>query len=231
MTWIVTGASRGLGRHIALQLAGQGDEVLAIARDGGLLHTLADAAPGRITPLVLDLADATAIAPTMAAALAPLAQVSGLVNNAGIGAWRPFVEHSEAESLAIVQVNLAAAIQMTHAVLPRLLAQGRGHIVHVGSDLARRPQANMAVYAATKHGLAGFSHSLLREVKDRGVKVSLVNPGIIDTGFGGGAEGSRDAAWSLRPAELAALVVQVLRQPGHQLVDELTVHPLGQDGY
>jgi short-subunit dehydrogenase len=87
----------------------------------------------------------------------------------------------------------------------------------------------MAVYAASKHGLAGFSHSLLREVKGAGIKVSLINPGIIDTDFGGAAEGSRDASWSLRPAQLADLIVQVIEQPGSTLVDELTVHPLGQD--
>jgi short-subunit dehydrogenase len=109
------------------------------------------------------------------------------------------------------------------------LAQGSGHIVNVGSDLARRPLANMAVYAAAKHGLAGFSHSLLREVKQAGVKVSLVNSGIVDTDFGGAAEGSRDAHWSLQPADLAQLIVQLIEQPGNVVVDELSVHPLGQD--
>ncbi|MBL8243379.1 MAG: SDR family NAD(P)-dependent oxidoreductase, partial [Rhodanobacteraceae bacterium] len=108
-------------------------------------------------------------------------------------------------------------------------AQRAGHIVNIGSDLARRPLANMAAYVASKHGLAGFSHSLLREVKDAGIKVSLVNPGIIDTGFGGGSEGSRDRAASLHPATLARLILDAVLQPGSVVVDELTVHPAGQD--
>jgi short-subunit dehydrogenase len=87
----------------------------------------------------------------------------------------------------------------------------------------------MAPYVAAKHGLAGFSHSLLREVRASGIKVSLINPGIIDTDFGGGTEGSRDPAASLRPEELARLIIQVIDQPGSTLVDELSVHPLGQD--
>jgi short-subunit dehydrogenase len=182
-----------------------------------------------VEPLLLDLADGTRLSAKIGAAIAPLAHLSGVINNAGIGTYKEFIEHSERESVDIIQVNLTAVIQICHAVLPKLLAQGSGHIVNIGSDLARRPLANMAVYAASKHGLAGFSHSLLREVKGAGIKVSLINPGIIDTDFGGAAEGSRDASWSLRPAQLADLIVQVIEQPGSTLVDELTVHPLGQD--
>jgi short-subunit dehydrogenase len=235
MTWIVTGASRGLGRHLVQQLAARGRPVLAVARDAARLQALADAHPGLVMPLVLDLADAAAIGPTVARALPALPAVEGLVNNAGFGAYKPFLEHSEAESMALVQVNFTAALQMCHAVLPRMLAQGRGHIVNIASDLARRPLANMAVYAAAKHGLAGFSHSLLREVKGQGVRVSLVNPGIIDTDFGAAdgerLEGSRGADWSLRPADLAALIVSLTEQPGSLLVDEITVHPLGQGDF
>lgn len=229
MTWLITGASRGLGRHLALQLAQRGHRVLACARDADRLEALAAESGGAVVPVVMDLADATQIGPRLGEAIAREAHISGVVNNAGFGAYKPFLEHSEAESIQLVQVNLTAAIQVCHAVLPRLLAQGSGHIVNVGSDLARRPLANMAVYAAAKHGLAGFSHSLLREVKQAGVKVSLVNSGIVDTDFGGAAEGSRDAHWSLRPAQLAQLIIQLIEQPGNVVVDELSVHPLGQD--
>jgi short-subunit dehydrogenase len=232
MTWIVTGASRGLGRHLVQQLAERGHRVLAIARDGQRLQALAEAHAGCVTPLVLDLADAAAIAPAMQRALAAEPHITGLVNNAGIGAYKPFVDHSEAESLAIVQVNFTAAVQLCHAVVPRLIEQKAGHIVNIASDLGRRPLANMAVYAASKHALAGLSHSLLRELKPHGIKVSLVNPGIIDTDFGAkdgeSLEGTRGADWSLRPAHLAALIVQTIEQPGSMVVDEISVHPLGQ---
>lgn len=230
MTWLITGASRGLGRHLAMTLAARGHRVIAAARDLPRLQQLAAAAPdGRITPLQLDLADATTLGATVVSALSNVEPLSGVINNAGIGSYKAFVDHDERESLDILQVNLGAVIQICHAVLPKLLAQGSGHIVNISSDLARRPLANMAVYAASKHGLAGFSQSLLREVKGAGIKISLINPGIIDTDFGGAAEGSRDESWSLRPAQLAELIVQVIEQPGSVLVDELSVHPLGQD--
>jgi short-subunit dehydrogenase len=230
MTWLITGASRGLGRHLALALARRGQGVIAAARDRARLEALAaEAPPGLIKPLLLDLANGASLAASVTRAIAPLARLSGVINNAGIGVYKPFVDHSERELIDILQVNLAATVQICHAVLPKLLAQGHGHLVNIGSDLARRPLANMAVYAASKHGLAGFSHSLLREVKGAGIKVSLINPGIIDTDFGGASEGSRDPSSSLQPAQLAALIMQVIEQPGATLIDELTVHPLGQE--
>jgi short-subunit dehydrogenase len=143
--------------------------------------------------------------------------------------YKPFLQHSETELLAIVQVNLIAAIQVCHALLPRLLQQGTGHVINIGSDLGRRPLANMAAYAASKHGLTGFSHSLLREVKAAGVRVSLVNTGMLDTGFGGAVESSDgDAAALLQPAAVAELIIGLIQQPPHVVVDELSVHPLGQ---
>lgn len=229
MSWIVTGASRGLGRHLVAGLAGRGLKCIAIARDAARLQALAAAHAPHVVPCALDLADAEAIAPALARVLEAEPAIDGLINNAGIGRYAPLLEHTEAESRAIVQVNFTAVVQLTHAVLPRLVAQRRGHIVNIASDLARRPLANMAVYTATKHALAGFSHSLLREVKDQGVKVSLVNPGIIDTDFGGTAEGTRGEAWSLKPERLAALILELIAQPGNVVIDEISVHPLGQD--
>jgi short-subunit dehydrogenase len=231
-TWIVTGASRGLGRHLAVQMATRGWTVIACARDAGALKRLADDHPsGRIRAVAVNLANAGDLRSTLIAALADVGFIDGLVNNAGIGAYKPFLDNSEAELLQTLQVNLGAVMQLTHVVLPGMIERRAGHIVNIGSDLGRRPLANMAAYVAAKHGLTGFSHSLLREVKQHGVKVSLVNPGIIDTDFGGATEGSKDEAWSLRPAVLANLILQIIDQPGATTVDELSVHPLGQGDF
>lgn len=227
-TWIITGASRGLGRQLTLQLAARGDRVIAGARDSAELQDLGTGQHGRITPLVLDLSQSDQIRTTLHAVLREVDDLSGVINNAGIGSYKPFLDHSERELIDILQVNLIATMQVCHAVLPKLLAQGRGHIINIGSDLGRRPLANMTPYVASKHGLAGFSHSLLREVKDRGVRVSLIQPGIIDTGFGGGVEGSADDRGSLDPAALAQMILQVIDAPAHMVIDEITLHPLGQ---
>lgn len=234
MNWLVTGASRGLGRHLALQLAERGHEVLACGRDESRLAELeaqAARAAGRIVPVVVDLRDPAQVSARIGAALERAGRVDGVVNNAAFGFFKPLVEHSERDLLDIVQVNLVAAMQICRAVAPGMVAQRAGHIVMIGSDLARRPLARMAPYVATKHALAGFAHSLLRELKEHGVKVTLVNPGIIDTGFGGGREGGGEESWSLRPALLARLILDLVELPGHAVVDEVTVHPLGQGDF
>jgi short-subunit dehydrogenase len=227
-TWIVTGASRGLGRELALQLAARGDDVIAIARESAALRSLGQPGRGHIAPLAVDLSDSMQVGTACRNALREAGELGGVINNAGIGWYKPFLEHGEDELRRLVQVNLLAPMQICHAVLPKLLAQGRGHIVNIGSDLGRRPLANMAPYVASKHGLAGFSHSLLREVKAQGVRVSLVQPGLIDTAFSGGEEGTGDGVGSLAAATLATLVLQMIDAPPGLVIDELTVHPLGQ---
>jgi short-subunit dehydrogenase len=232
MTWLVTGASRGLGRHIAMALVARGHRVLACGRDEERLGLLASGTSvGRIIPVPLDLSDAAQVVPRVREAIASVERIDGVVNNAAFGFHKPFLEHTERELADMVQVNFTAAMQVCLAVLPRLMEQRSGHIVNIGSDLGRRPLAKMAPYAATKHALAGFSQSLLREVKESGIKVTLVNPGIIDTDFAGGREGTKEERWSLRPAILARLIVDLVEQPGNVVVDELSVHPLGQGDF
>lgn len=229
--WLVTGASRGLGRSIALGLARRGRRVLAVARDPRALATLQTEADGAILPCPLDLADPASLGRGLAAIVDAHGPFDGVVNNAGIGSYRPFLEHNEKELLEVLQVNLGAVMQICHALLPGMLARERGHIVNIGSDLGRRPLARMAPYVASKHGLAGFSHTLLREFKASGIRVSLIQPGLIDTGFGGRSPGDIDPAQCLAPDDLAKIVLELIDSPSSLVIDELTVHPLGQANF
>jgi short-subunit dehydrogenase len=106
-----------------------------------------------------------------------------------------------------------------------MLQRGHGYIVDIASDLAQRPLANMAPYVATKSGLLGFGRSLHREVRDRGVRLTTVMPGIIDSAFNGAREGSKDPRWALPPADIAERVADLLELPANVVIDELTIHP------
>ena len=232
-TVLLTGASRGLGRQLALRLAGRAERLALVARDaeaaGELAAHIRAAGDTRAEAFAHDLAAPDGAGLCAAAVHEAFGDVDVLINNAGVGHWRPFLEHGPAEHDRIIDVNFRAVVHLTQAVLPAMVARGRGHVVNIASDLATRPLGNMAVYAATKFALRGFSLSLSQEVRPRGVRVTLVNPGLIDTAFGGRVEGSLDARGALQPDELARLVVEMIEQPGHQLVDEVTVHALGQD--
>lgn len=225
----VTGAGRGVGRAVALTLSRAGARVAAISRTVADLERLAADAPGDVLWAAVDVREAEAVAAFADRVVQTWGRLDHVVSNAGVGRYVDFLDQSIAELGLVVDVNLKGPIFVAHAALPHLLAGGGGHLVHIGSDLARRPLAKMAPYVATKHGLLGFSASLLREFKGRGLKVTTVNPGIIDTGFGGGEAGSRDEAWSLRPQAVADVVLHVLTQPGSVVLDEVAVHPLGQD--
>jgi short-subunit dehydrogenase len=232
-TALVTGASRGLGAAIASELARRGYGVVIAARSEGELHRAAAELQvrhaARIDWLTVDLAkpDAAAgFADTVSQRFGP---IDVLINNAGIGAYKPLVDWTPREVIDSVNVNLLAPMLLARALLPSMIARRKGMIVNVASDLARRHLANMAPYVAGKFGLLGFSGSLLREVKSHGVKVTSVLPGIIDTAFNEGLAGSKDETWALRPALLAERIAELLELPAHVVIDELTIHPMQQD--
>jgi short-subunit dehydrogenase len=226
-TAIVTGGSRGLGRHVALELARRGVRVAVSARTEDELARVAEeirGAGGEAVAVPIDVTRWEHVERGVNAVRAHFGGVDILVNNAGVGWYKPFEEHSIAELDLTLDVNLRGTMYMTKAVLPHIR-----QIVNVASDLGRRVIPNMAPYVASKFGVVGFAGSLLREVKGKGVKVMTVTPGIIDTFFNGGAEGTKDESWSLRPQFVANAIVDMLELPPHWVVDEIAIHAMGQE--
>jgi short-subunit dehydrogenase len=234
-TALITGASRGLGAALARELAARGYRLQLVARRtdelDALATTLRDAHGATVAVLGADLTEPAAVQHCAAEARRCLGAVDVLINNAGFGHYRPLAEWSAREIADCNALNLTAPMLLAHALVPEMVARRRGMVVNVASDLARRYLANMAPYVATKFGLLGFSGSLLREVKDHGVKVTTVMPGVIDTAFGGATEGSRDERGSLRPSLLATQIADLLELPASVVLDELTLHPLMQGEY
>ena len=230
---LVTGASRGLGAALGRELLARGHRVVLTARNEVELAQAVDSLRAehgdRVNWIAADLSSPAATLALVAQVEQRFGALDGLINNAGIGAWKPLVEWTPQEVIACVNVNLLAPMLLAQAVLPGMLARRRGMIVNIASDLARRPLANMAPYVASKFGLLGFSGSLLREAKAHGIKVSAVLPGIIDTAFNGAREGSKEESWALRAQALAVQVVALFGLPENVVIDELTIHPLHQD--
>ncbi len=220
-TALVTGASRGIGRAIALRLAATHD-VTAVARSPDDLARLADevgAAGGRCAVVPLDVADPAAVARALGGRDADV-----LVNNAGVGVLKPLLELTPAEWHRMVDVNLNALYHVTRAVLPGMVARGRGHVVIVGSIAGRSAFVGGAGYAATKHAVMGFAESLMLEVRDAGVKVSVVSPGSVATEFSG--RGGPKAGGQLDPDDVAAAVAYAVATPPEVLVHRVEVRIL-----
>jgi short-subunit dehydrogenase len=192
-------------------------------------HAIREATQGKVHAVVADLSTLQGVQQAVLQAKALVVEVDVLINNAGTGTYKPLTQWSDEQTLQCLQLNLVAPVMLSKALLPDWLSRKRGMVVNVSSDLARRYLANMAPYVASKAGLLGFAGSLLREVKPHGIKVTTVLPGIIDTAFNGAKEGDKQESWSLRPAELARRIVDLMELPEHVVIDEIAIHPMQQD--
>jgi NADP-dependent 3-hydroxy acid dehydrogenase YdfG len=220
---LVTGASRGIGRAIALRFAREGWEVVAVARRQAELDALSAeiaSGGGRCRTIALDVADAKAVA----AALAGI-EVDALVNNAGVGILKPFVELTPEEWQRMLDVNVSALFHVTRAVLPGMFARKRGHVCTIGSVGGRTVFAGGSCYGATKAFVTQWAENLMLEVREQGVKVSVVMPGAVATEFSGNEPGEKDA-WKLMPEDVAEAVAQVVLTPPHVLIHRLEVRTL-----
>jgi NADP-dependent 3-hydroxy acid dehydrogenase YdfG len=216
---VVTGASKGIGRAIAVRLAKDFD-ILALARTKSALDDLAkeiSGAGGRCTVAVVDVADPTAVARALKDVNAEV-----LVNNAGVGPIKPMLELTPDEWSSIVDVNFNGLYHVTRALLPRMVARKKGHVVVIGSIAGRSGFVGGTAYAGTKHAAMAFAECLMLEVRDQGVKVSIVNPGSVATEF----SHRSDPSWMLSAEEVAESVAHVINTPADVLVHRLEIRAL-----
>jgi short-subunit dehydrogenase len=178
---LVTGASAGIGEAAAGLFAGAGAKVLVHGRDADRTAAVADRIGGEA--LLADLADPTAIDRLAGEAEGRHGRVDVLVLNAGRGHSGPFTAMTDAEIDHLLLLDLGGQIRLVRRLLPGMLARGTGRIVVVSSIAGRTGVAGEAVYAAAKAGLDAFAESLRLELTGSGVGVSVVVPGVVDTGF------------------------------------------------
>jgi len=209
---VVTGASSGIGRAFALELARRGHPILLVARRGDELQRVAaeiTAGGGRAEPLVADLTSAGGVE-AVARAAEGLSDVGVLVNNAGAGSYGPFLEQAVGRDAAQVALNIDAVVALTRRLLPRMVARGRGQIINVASILAFMPTPYFATYAATKAFVLSFSEALAHELRGTGVRVLAASPGVVKTEFSGVA-GSPEQESALPKLTPDAVVRATLR--------------------
>ena len=186
---LITGASSGLGAEFARQLGGRCGAMVLAARRIGRLEELAAALvsrhPGlRVIVVEADLTLAEGRDAVMEACEDADLVPDLLVNNAGMGDYGEFADADPDKLLAMLRINIEALTMMTHAVLPAMIAAGRGDIIQVSSLASLLPIPDFAVYAATKAYVTSFSEALRIELQDCGVHVTALCPGPVHTEFG-----------------------------------------------
>jgi NAD(P)-dependent dehydrogenase (short-subunit alcohol dehydrogenase family) len=192
---LVTGASSGIGRASAAALVKAGFTVVGTSRSAARATPLEG-----VTFLDLDVASDASVHALVGEVIERCGRIDVLVNNAGVGAAAAAEESSIAQAREVFEVNVFGVIRMTNAVLPHMRAQGSGRIINVSSVLGLIPAPFMAVYAATKHAVEGFSESLDHEVREHGIRVLLVEPAYTNTQF--------DASFMVPDAPLPAYEAQ-----------------------
>ena len=225
-TAIVTGASYGIGEHIARELAGRGFELLLVARSGPKLARLADElrTQGRKVGLAqIDLGDRDAAERIAEAAASELGSVDVLVNNAAVELQRRFHTLSTDEIANVLQVDLLTPIELSRLLLPQMLDRGYGRIVNISAIAGRVGFPFTEAYAASKDGLIGFSRVLRNDYRDTGVSASAIVLGAVrDAGLGQrtldetGLEAS--TAFMVKPERVAKAVVCAIEEDKAEIV-------------
>ncbi len=225
---IITGASRGIGRELALTLASAGMEVGITARGQEALDEVAAEVRQRgrrCVAVAIDIAEPEGVARLVGRVLDELGRIDVLINNAGIGA-RGTVETLALEDWQrVLATNLTGPFLCSRAVLPAMKQQGSGAIINISSGAGKTGYAGMAAYCASKFGLQGFTESLAAEVGDAGIKVSTIFPGTTVTGFGGDRPRRKPGVKVLFPEDVAAAVLYLVRQSRQAWTSELTLWP------
>ena len=185
LTVIITGASAGVGAATARLFADAGANLMLVARGKRNLEAIAEELRDKthVEIRAMDVADPEACATLIKKANFEFGRVDVLVNNAGMHARGSFLDKSPADLAAMVDVNLRAPMLLTRLALPYMMENGSGAVINVGSLAGRTPVPGSAAYAATKAGLRSLTYSLADELAGSGVKLAVVSPGPIDTGF------------------------------------------------
>ncbi len=238
---LVTGASSGIGEATALALAEEGATVAIVARRRDRLEALAaklvalGAAP---TVLVADLNSEAEAQRVVAETEARYGRLDILVNNAGVMYLEPIIDADLGRWRRMLELNVLSLIAATQAALPGMRARRDGHVVNIASTAGRVANPNAAGYAATKFGVVAFSEALRREVYQHNIRVTVIEPGAVDTELrehiGHPEVQAATNAWAegmrqLQGSDVADAIVFCVSRPAHVNINEVLIRPTDQE--
>jgi NADP-dependent 3-hydroxy acid dehydrogenase YdfG len=227
---LVTGAGRGIGRAVALGLAGEGAAVALAARSRAELAALAAEirdAGGQALAVPTDVSQDAAVEALVEEVVGTLGRLDVLVTAAGVASFGPVAAAKPGDWDAMLAVNLRAVMVCCRAAVGAMLRQRRGTILNIASVAATRPIVGAAAYAAGKAGVVAFSRVLAEEVRAAGIRVGVLLPGAVDTPLWDAVPNPPDRRRMLTPQDVARAVVLMATLPPGAALEELTLLPAG----
>jgi len=218
---LITGASSGIGRELAFQLAEKGCHVLLAARKGNVLQQIAadiNSRGGRADHFSVDLTDDTATDLFIKKLLVEYPAIDVLINNAGIGWYGHFEQLSWKENRGMIELNITSLVKLTRAVIPNMVKRRDGHIINISSIAGDLPVQGAVLYSSTKAFVNSFTKAISRELNGTGVFVSLIKPGPVATEFYNRAESNKGQRipgerFAISAREAAHGIAKVLDHP------------------
>lgn len=228
---IVTGGSRGIGKEIAVKLAESGMKLTIVGSSTQVSETAEEIKKmgyANVLPVQADVSKEEDMQAVVKKTLEAYGSIDLLVNNAGLGFFKLTEEVSLEEWKKVFEVNVQGVFLATKAVLPHMKDQKSGTIINISSDVARYTIPNGAAYTATKYAVQGFSGSVAQEVREYGIRVGTINPGMVDTYFAESTQGLPEKEDWLKVEDIANAVVYMASAPKHMIIDEIVIHPFAQ---
>jgi NADP-dependent 3-hydroxy acid dehydrogenase YdfG len=232
---IITGAGRGIGAAIARTLADLGARLVLADRDEETLaETIAaiTAAGGEALPVAADVRDHRDMERLRDACLERFGRIDFAVANAGIGDASSMDEGDPERWRAVIETNVLGVAYTIRAVLPAMREQGDGHLVLIASVSGREAYIGEPIYSASKWAVVGLGHSLRKETVGTGVRVTLIEPGLVDTPLVRShpfAQAWLETIAPLQDEDVARAVAYVLTQPKYMAINELVLRPIAQE--
>ena len=231
---VVTGASSGLGRAFSEAIAEKGAQVYGLARSTDKLADVQQAIGERFHPVACDVREEEQVKQAFEGITDEAGRLDVLINNAGLGKFGPVDELELDEWDVQMETNLRGVFLATRAALPPMKKQNEadgfgGYIINIASIAGLLGNPNLSAYNASKFGLRGFSESLMKEVREDGIKVTCVYPGSIDTSFGS-SSGRSGSANPMTPEQITSTILHLLETPDNYLISEVVMRPLRPKG-
>jgi NADP-dependent 3-hydroxy acid dehydrogenase YdfG len=229
---LITGASKGIGKELAIQMAGLGAKVSLLARSGPALDDIRNTIRtngGHCEVFAGDVTDEMFVKEAVEETIKKFGTVDIAVNNAGFGIFKHSDDTTAAEWDSVFTTNVKGTFLVSNAVIPVMKKKKSGHIINIASDVAKRVFAGGSLYCASKYAQDAYSMAIRKELRSFNIKVSVVYSGLVDSDFHADPQGHDSHSWWLKNQDMADAIIYVASQPAHVVIDELMIHPLQQE--